>query len=247
MNEILKTTILGLFFGTFGTTLGGIIGVIIKKNSNKFLSFILAFASGLMMSIICFDLIPEALGISSIINVIIGIIIGIIVMIFCNIIVQKKFNTNKRFEKNENTLLKTGIIVSIGLAIHNFPEGLAIGSGFEASMKLGLSLALAICLHDIPEGISMAVPMKNGGMKISKVIFYVILSGITTGIGAFFGAIVGSISQEVISICLSFAAGAMLYIVSGELIPESNQLYHGKMTAIGNMIGFIIGIFATTL
>ena len=86
-------------------------------------------------------------------------------------------------------------------------------------MKLGLSLALAICLHDIPEGISMAVPMKNGGMKISKVIFYVILSGITTGIGAFFGAIVGSISQEVISICLSFAAGAMLYIVSGELIP----------------------------
>ena len=246
-NEILKTTILGLFFGTFGTTLGGIIGVIIKKNSNKFLSFILAFASGLMMSIICFDLIPEALGISSIINVIIGIIIGIIVMIFCDIIVQKKFNTNKRFEKNENTLLKTGIIVSIGLAIHNFPEGLAIGSGFEASMKLGLSLALAICLHDIPEGISMAVPMKNGGMKISKVIFYVILSGITTGIGAFFGAIVGSISQEVISICLSFAAGAMLYIVSGELIPESNQLYHGKMTAIGNMIGFIIGIFATTL
>ena len=247
MNEILKTTILGLFFGTFGTTLGGIIGVIIKKNSNKFLSFILAFASGLMMSIICFDLIPEALGISSIINIIIGIIIGIIVMIFCDIIVQKKFNTNKRFEKNENTLLKTGIIVSIGLAIHNFPEGLAIGSGFEASMKLGLSLALAICLHDIPEGISMAVPMKNGGMKISKVIFYVVLSGITTGIGAFFGAIVGSISQEVISICLSFAAGAMLYIVSGELIPESNQLYHGKMTAVGNMIGFIIGIFATTL
>ena len=247
MNEILKTTILGLFFGTFGTTLGGIIGVIIKKNSNKFLSFILAFASGLMMSIICFDLIPESLGISSIINVIIGIIIGIIVMIFCDIIVQKKFNTNKRFEKNENTLLKTGIIVSIGLAIHNFPEGLAIGSGFEASMKLGLSLALAICLHDIPEGISMAVPMKNGGMKISKVIFYVVLSGITTGIGAFFGAIVGSISQEVISICLSFAAGAMLYIVSGELIPESNQLYHGKMTAVGNMIGFIIGIFATTL
>ena len=54
--EILKTTILGLFFGTFGTTLGGIIGVVIKKHSNKFLSFILAFASGLMLSVICFDL-----------------------------------------------------------------------------------------------------------------------------------------------------------------------------------------------
>lgn len=114
-------------------------------------------------------------------------------------------------------------------------------------MKLGLSLALAIALHDVPEGISMAVPMKNGGMKVSKVIYYVVLSGITTGIGAFFGAIVGSISQSIIAICLSFAAGAMLYIVSGELIPESNQLYRGRMSAVGNMLGFLIGMFATTL
>ena len=212
--EILKTTILGLFFGTFGTTLGGIIGVVIKKHSNKFLSFILAFASGLIMSVICFDLLPEALGISNIVNVVIGTIIGIVSMIFCDILVEKKFSVNSKTKGMENNLLKTGIIVSIGLAIHNFPEGLAIGSGFEASLKIGLSLAIAICLHDIPEGISMAVPMKNGGMKISKVIFYVILSGITTGIGAFFGAIIGSISQVVISICLSFAAGAMLYIVS---------------------------------
>ncbi len=59
--QILKTTLMGLFFGTFGTTIGGLIGVYVKKNSNKFLSFILSFASGLMMAIICFDLIPEAL------------------------------------------------------------------------------------------------------------------------------------------------------------------------------------------
>ncbi len=152
MEEILKTTLMGLFFGTFGTTLGGIVGVFIKKHSNKFLSFILAFASGLMMSIICFDLIPEALGISSIADIVIGIVLGIVAMIFCDLLVERKFNENVKFKKGNNSLLKTGIIVSIGLAIHNFPEGLAIGSGFEASVKLGLSLALAICLHDIPEG-----------------------------------------------------------------------------------------------
>lgn len=247
MNEILKTTLLGLFFGTFGTTLGGILGVVIKKNSNKFLSFILSFASGLMMAVICFDLVPEALGISNIYGVVLGVIFGVISMIFCDIFVQNKFNKKQKEYSSENDLLKTGIIVSIGLAIHNFPEGLAIGSGFEASLRLGLGLAIAICLHDIPEGISMAVPMKNGGMKKSKVIFYVILSGITTGIGAFFGAIVGSISEAVIAVCLSFAAGAMLYIVSGELVPESNKLYKGRMSAIGNMLGFIIGIFATKL
>ena len=244
---ILKTTLLGLFFGTFGTTLGGILGIVIKKNSNKFLSFILSFASGLMMAVICFDLVPEALGISNIYGVVLGVIFGVISMIVCDIFVQNKFNKKQKEYSSKNDLLRTGIIVSIGLAIHNFPEGLAIGSGFEASLRLGLGLAIAICLHDIPEGISMSVPMKNGGMKKSKVIFYVILSGITTGIGAFFGAIVGSISEAVIAVCLSFAAGAMLYIVSGELIPESNKLYKGRMSAIGNMLGFIIGIFATKL
>ena len=243
--EIIKTTLLGLFFGTFGTTLGGIIGCFIKNVSNKFLSFILSFASGLMMSIICFDLLPEALKIANILVVMLGIVVGIITMIICDLLVTNKFSKQNKLKNNN--LLKTGIIVSIGLAIHNFPEGLAIGSGFEASTKLGIGLAIAICLHDIPEGISMSVPMKNGGMPIYKVNFYVILSGITTGIGAFFGAIIGQISEEVISICLSFAAGAMLYIVSGELITESNKLYSGKTTAIGNMLGFIIGIFATQI
>lgn len=150
--EILKTTLIGLFFGTFGTTIGGIIGIFLKKKSNKFLSFILSFASGLMMAIICFDLIPEALGISNILNILLGIGVGIIVMILCDLLVEKKFNTNQVTKLKNNNLLKTGIVVSIGLAIHNFPEGLAIGSGFEASLKLGLSLAIAICLHDIPEG-----------------------------------------------------------------------------------------------
>ena len=93
----------------------------------------------------------------------------------------------------------------------------------------------------------MAIPMKNGGMKARKVIFYVILSGITTGIGAFFGALIGTISEKIIAICLSFAAGAMLYIVSGELIPESNKLYHGRIIAIGNILGLLIGIFAMSI
>ncbi len=212
--ELLKTTIMGLFFGTFGTTLGGILGVSIKKNSNKFLSFILSLASGLMMAVVCFDLIPEALGISNIFLTVAGIVMGIISMIFCDLLVENKFSQKSNVKNQKNSLLKTGMIVSIGLAIHNFPEGLAIGSGFEASMRLGLSLAVAICLHDIPEGVSMAIPMKNGGMKKLKVIYYVILSGITTGIGAFCGAIIGSILEQIIAICLSFAAGAMLYIVS---------------------------------
>ena len=246
MSYLFKTTLIGLFFGTFGTTLGGIIGVCLKTTSNKFLSFILSFASGLMLSIVCFDLIPESMELTSILNAVVGVILGVICMMICDVLVNKKFSINNSNRENNN-LLKTGIIVSIGLALHNFPEGLAIGSGFEASITLGYSLALAICLHDIPEGIVMGVPMKSGGMKVSKIIFYVIMSGITTGIGAFFGALVGTIGKEVIAMCLAFAGGAMLYIVSGELIPESNNLYKGKLPVIGNLIGFIIGMFAARL
>jgi len=247
LGNILKTTLIGLFFGTFGTTIGGIIGIKFKNPSKKFLSFILSFASGLMLAIVCFDLLPEAFNLTNLPTVFLGILLGIIMMIICDLLVDKKFNNSNKFKQNKNDLLKTGIIVSIGLALHNFPEGLAIGSGFGASIKLGLSLAIAICLHDIPEGISMAVPMKNGGIKKSKVIFYVVLSGITTGIGAFFGAIIGEISQSVIAMCLAFAAGAMIYIVSGELTPEANSLYKGRMSAIGSILGLLIGILAMSI
>ena len=179
MYDLLKVTMLGLFFGTFGTTLGGIIGVRFQNPSNKILSFILSLAGGLMTSILSFDLIPEALKIASITNVILGIALGIFCMIVCNYLVDKKFTENSQMlrsikEENKKDLLRAGIVTSIGLAIHNFPEGLAIGSGFGASLTLGYSLAIAICIHDIPEGISMAVPMKNGGMKTSKVLYYVI-------------------------------------------------------------------------
>lgn len=125
MDEIIKTTLIGLFFGTFGTTIGGIIGVKFKNTSNKLLSFILSFASGLMMAIVCFDLIPEALAISDFSSVITGIVLGIIVMIICDMIVQNKLSTKgNKFAKNG--LLKTGIAVAIGLALHNLPEGLSI-------------------------------------------------------------------------------------------------------------------------
>lgn len=93
----------------------------------------------------------------------------------------------------------------------------------------------------------MSVPMKCGGMSKTKVIVYTLLSGVTTGIGAFFGAMLGTISTGVISICLSFAAGAMLYIVSGELIPESKSLYKGRFASLGNILGFIVGILAMNL
>lgn len=81
-------------------------------------------------------------------------------------------------------------------------------------------------------------------MNATRAILYTMLSGFSTGIGAFFGAVIGEISLFWISISLSFAAGTMLYIVSCELIPESNNLYKGRFSSLGNIIGIVIGIIA---
>lgn len=245
MENIGIITSYGLIFGMIGTTLGGVLGAFLNVNSNKILSFVLEFAAGLMTAIICFDLIPDALEFANITGCILGIMVGIIVMIFCDEIINKIDFAKKNIK--DNTLFKTGMIICLGLAVHNFPEGLAIGSGFEASTTLGLSLAIAIAIHDVPEGISIALPINNSGYGKLKAITLTALSGITTGIGAFFGAIIGNISRELIGLSLAFAAGAMLYIVSCELIPQSNSMYKGRFSAFGNILGITLGIITKVI
>lgn len=91
-------------------------------------------------------------------------------------------------------------------------------------------------------GMSIAIPLNNSGYGKVKAVILTALSGVTTGMGALWGAIIGTSSKELIGISLSFAAGAMLYIVSCELLPESNQLYKGRFASFGNIIGIVLGI-----
>lgn len=90
-------------------------------------------------------------------------------------------------------------------------------------------------------GISIAVPLKQGGSSRTKAFILTALSGVTTGIGAFIGAFIANISSAFISFSLSFAAGAMLYIISCELLPESKHMYKGRFPALGNMLGIVLG------
>lgn len=238
MESVNIIAIYGMFFGMIGTTLGGMIGALISVKSKKFLSFVLEFAAGLMTAVITLDLIPESLEMVNISWCIVGIFIGVVGLFLCEKIVNKLSDS-----KFNNIMISTGIMICIGLAIHNFPEGLAIGSGFEVNNKLGISLAIAIALHDVPEGMSIALPLKNGGYSKFKCVLLTAISGVTTGIGAYFGAILGSINEKIIGVSLAFAAGAMLYIVSCDLIPESNSIYRGKIGSLGNIIGMVLGLF----
>ncbi|WP_053954747.1 ZIP family metal transporter [Inediibacterium massiliense] len=235
MDKIWMITLIGTLVGVVGTGMGGFFAFLMKKPTHTFLSFVLGLSSGLMLSIVCFDLIPESIDLGNIWMSIIGILAGVgIIILFEGLIKGEKEN-----------IVKTGILVGIGVAVHNFPEGLAIGSAFVATQKLGIGLAIVIAIHNMPEGISMAAPMRVGGIHRVKAFLYTLFVGIPMGIGAFVGAYLGEISQSFIGFCLSFAGGTMLYITCDELIPKSKSLKGKNRSSVGFIIGFVLGVILT--
>jgi ZIP family zinc transporter len=195
-----------------------------------------------MMAVVCFDLMPSALTLAPLAICVLGFCIGVLVALF----IQDELAHHKLHSAGGSaSLLRTGLIIMVGIALHNFPEGLAIGSGFEASVSLGISLIVVIGLHNIPEGLSMAMPLKLCGYSPARVIFYTALTGVPMGIGALFGVAVGGVSAEAIGLSLSLAGGAMLYIVCGDIIPQSRELYRGRLSSLGNVLGFLCGMIVT--
>jgi zinc transporter, ZIP family len=244
MDYLLKVTIIGLISGILGTSIGGFMAFFVSNVSNRYLSLILEFSAGLMTSVVCFELIPEAFSLGGTLLTFCGIFAGVITIIILENLIGKS-QYMKRGRYKNSSLLRAGILTAIGIALHNFPEGFAVGSGFEASARLGFTLTLVILIHDIPEGMAMAVPMRAGGFSKAKAFFLTMLSGVPMGFGAFTGALLGGISKSLISVCLGFAGGAMLYIVCAELVPQSKRLYTGRLPSLGNVIGILCGIIIT--
>jgi ZIP family zinc transporter len=197
-----------------------------------------------MTAVVCFELIPEAFEMGGMAPVLTGITSGIVVIILIEGWISKSGVISKN-QKGNARLLRAGILMAIALSLHNFPEGFAVGSGFEASLSLGIAITLVIVIHDIPEGIAMALPLRVGGYSRRKAFGLTFLSGTPMGLGALFGAILGGISKQWIAGCLGFSGGAMLYVVFGELVPESKRLYFGRLSSVGNIIGILCGMLVS--
>jgi ZIP family zinc transporter len=246
LDKMLFTTIIGSAAGILGTGLGGAIAFLLNDPGNRLLSTLISFSGGLMIAVVCFDLLPEAFEIAGLSVGVIGIVLGVLLVISLDELLKRGMRVSVRKAKGKSrhlsSYLHTGILLGVGIAIHNFPEGLAIGSGFTAVESYGITLSALIAIHDIPEGIAMATPMRIGGLGKLKVFLLAVLAGIPTGIGAFIGYLLGEISPLFISLCLGFAGGAMLYITCSELIPESYDLHRGRMTGLGLIAGTILGI-----
>lgn len=246
MSRLVAVTLIGFLCGMIGTGLGGFLTILLKNPTRRFMAVLLGFTSGIMLSVVCFDLLPEAFKLGNVWLSFVGMSIGVGLILLIDEFMPSELSLTKNARDKNDTaygFIKSGILLGIGIAIHNFPEGLAVGSGFAANDSLGLGLAIVIALHDMPEGVAMAAPLKMGGIKKMKILMYTILAGIPMGIGAFLGELVGEISPIFICLCLSFAAGSMLFITCGELIPKSQSIYKGRISTIGMLVGIMSGIF----
>ena len=262
--------------GFVGTGLGGLVGALCKKDSKKIVSLLLAFAGGIMLAVVCFDLLTEALHPDTVVDEPPLLVVGFTFLGYCivallNRIIDKKLakevpHTSKKnhpdvhddldemihsdhlehHRKSGNNLFVAGMVMMIVIALHNLPEGMVIGATYAKEPDLivggvGLVTAIVIGLHNIPEGMAVSVPLISGGTKKWKAVILTALSGLPTVIGAILGFALGMINPIALSISLALASGAMLYVVFGELLPESLLIWKSKLPGFMLLIGLLIG------
>ena len=147
---------------------------------------------------------------------------------------------------NQYQLFIAGIVMACAIALHNIPEGMVIGASYAGQSTSiisgsGFILAIIIGLHNIPEGMAVSVPLISGGMKKWLSVLITAATGIPTVIGALIGYYIGTMSPIGLALSLSFASGAMLYVVLGELLPEAFLMFKSKLPALFVLIGMLLG------
>ncbi len=153
---------------------------------------------------------------------------------------------HKRKRDSRASLMVAGIVMGCAIALHNVPEGMTIGASFAISEDLmlgtGMVMAVLIGLHNIPEGMAVAVPLISGGMGRIRAVALTAACGLPTLLGAWLGLWLGDIGPIGLCLSLGFASGAMLYVVFGEIIPQSVLMYRSKAPAFAVIIGMLLGM-----
>ena len=261
--------------GVGGTGLGGIIGALLQKDSKRVVSLLLSFAGGVMLSVVCFDLVMEAIETQVGLAFVVGAIAsGVGITFLLNYLIDRKTNPevphidanhpktaddldelihsdhlHQHYAKKDSKLglFVAGMVMASAIALHNVPEGMTIGASYAcndgAMGNAALVLAILIGLHNIPEGMAVSVPLISGGMARWKAMLITACSGIPTILGALLGFVLGEIGPMGLTLSLGFASGAMLYVVFGEILPQSYLMYHSKLPAFSAIAGILVGMF----
>ncbi len=270
--------ILALVAGVVGTGVGGVIGVLLRGKGNKVMGRVLSFAGGVMVGIVAFEMIPEAVEMTVVddklwTGVLIAcsmIVVGMIVIYALNKLIDKLENirethrelaelhhetailqaqqsgdsakTQPNNSESRKRMLKAGLIMLVAIALHNFPEGMAIGAGGMASTTTGILIAVMIAVHNIPEGMAISAPLASGGVGAWKTIGLTTLAGAATVIGAALGLLVGGLGLIATGICMGLAGGAMLYVTFCEILPQATLMEEGRVPAVSMLVGIVFAM-----
>ncbi|GAB4341797.1 MAG: ZIP family metal transporter [Calditrichia bacterium] len=239
--------ILGLIGGLIITAMnaaGALLVLFFKDVSQKMMDAMLGFAAGIMLTASFTSLILPGIEYGNIYTVIIGVILGVIFLDLADhFIPHMHFISGEEGGKSKR--LRAVWLFIIAITLHNAPEGLAVGVGFgSGNIKEAVLLMLAIGFQNIPEGLAVAISSLNAGMGKR---FYASLVGIRAGLVeiplAILGAWAVTYMQTILPYAMGFAAGAMLYVISDEIIPETHRQGHERIATFGTMAGILIMLY----
>lgn len=247
--------LIGVFIPFVGTALGAFCVFFLKNELNPLVQkLLLGFASGVMVAASVWSLLipsmnmSEGMGKLAFIPAATGFLLGIAFLLLMDKLIPHLHNTNSAPEGIKCSLSKTLMLV-LAVTLHNIPEGMAVGvvfSGFlagnsEIALSAALALSIGIAIQNFPEGAIISLPLRSEeGMNKKKAFLYGALSGIVEPAAALLTVAVSGLITPVLPYLLSFAAGAMIYVVVEELIPESAEGTHSNIGTIGFAIGFAI-------
>lgn len=226
------STIAGL-----ATTFGSLLVLLFGKPKERVLAFLLAGAGGVMLAVVSVDLIPNAWKIGPPIQVGFGIALGLLFMYLADNRLNISNNTLPLSRRQR--LKRIGLLVATGIVLHDIPEGMAIAISQEAAPGLGFLIAFGITLHNLPEGMATTAPLIMAQIRWWKILLLNIGIALFTPLGALLGlfALVGV--KNSLTFFLSFAAGAMMFLVFAELMPLSRER-HPHYALLGGTIGFCL-------
>ena len=253
---MLDVILITIFIPFLGTSLGALMVFFMKDKVNeKFQKLLIGFAAGVMIAASVWSLIRPAieesshLGVFSWVPAAVGFLLGVFFLLFLDSVIPHLHLNSDEPEggRKKNNVKKTTMFF-LAVTLHNIPEGIAVGvllagafaGGSNVTLSAALALAIGLAIQNFPEGAIISMPLKKEGFSKKKAFLYGVISGIVEPIAAYLTLIMANLLTPILPYLLSFAAGAMIYVVVEELIPESQEGKHSNLATIAVAIGFTL-------
>lgn len=248
--------IFGTVAGILGTLIGAVLGLFLGEKERGY-RYLTCFAGGMLLALVSFELIPtgyeqsvEVLGSIGILFTVGLFLVGFLGITGLGAILDHKLGGHNHAHGDRCTHgtegIKAGVLMAVGLMLHNLPEGFALGAAGSVSWKQGLIMALLIAMHNVPCGLAVTVPLIKAGMKKVYAVLLACATGIPMVLGGILGYFLGNINLLASSAVITVAAGILLQLIFQEILREGYE-EKGKFPSVILILSFIFGFLILKL